>query len=172
MIDSERGLVLLKCDDSPLRRLKSWRKKTNQPSLKSFEQPLICSKLRFACFFQIKASQEVLFNHNWCETSIVQVLTGGCSPHTGMEAFRVVPFVQLCILNLLGISCCVAQVCVDVCVCTSIHSVFHLCCEGRPPSASLTRTHVQVCTGRPGEGGNHVNLCGRPASDYGRSPTP
>ena len=102
-----------------------------------------------------------------------------------MEAFRVMPFVQLCILNLLGISCCrdcmfgVAEVCVCVCLCvrvffslshthmqnyactkTHTRGVFHLRCEARPPSAFLTCNHVQICTGRQGEGESHVNLCG------------
>lgn len=106
----------------------------------------------------------------------------------GLEAFRVMPFVQLCILNLLGISCCwdclfcVAEVhvCVCVFVCawgsfslthtcmqnsayTKTHtrrSIFHLRREARPPSAFLTCNHVQICTGRQGEGESHVNLCG------------
>lgn len=129
----------------------------------------------------------------------------------GLEAFRVMPFVQLCILNLLGISCCwdclfcVAEVhvCVCVFVCawgsfslthtcmqnsayTKTHtrrSIFHLRREARPPSAFLTCNHVQICTGRQGEGESHVNLCGcflffffffltKPASDYRRSQTP
>lgn len=131
----------------------------------------------------------------------------------GLEAFRVMPFVQLCILNLLGISCCwdclfcVAEVhvCVCICVCmgiffshTHLHAklcihknaqkrgIFHLRREARPPSAFLTCNHVQICTGRQGEGESHVNLCGcflgfflvflffltKPASDYRRSQTP
>lgn len=132
----------------------------------------------------------------------------------GLEAFRVMPFVQLCILNLLGISCCwdclfcVAEVhvCVCVFVCawgsfslthtcmqnsayTKTHTrrgIFHLRREARPPSAFLTCNHVQICTGRQGEGESHVNLCGcflgfflfflffltKPASDYRRSQTP
>lgn len=100
-----------------------------------------------------------------------------------LEAFRVMPFVQLCILNLLGISCswdcmfCVAEVHVNVCAgdffslshtrmqnyaCTKTHTrgVFHLRHGARPPSAFLTCNHVQICTGRQGEGESHVNLCG------------
>lgn len=46
--------------------------------------------------------------------------------------------------------------------CTKTHTlgVFHLRCEARPPSAFLTCNHVQICTGRQGEGERHVNLCG------------
>lgn len=52
----QRGPVLLKCNDSPLRRLKSWRgkggwKKKKLPSFCGFEQPLICTKFRFALLF-------------------------------------------------------------------------------------------------------------------------
>lgn len=115
------------------------------------------------------------------------------------------PFVQLCILNLLGIPCCwdcmfcVAQVHVNVCAGdffspshtrmqnyarTKTHTggVFHLRHGARPPSAFLTCNHVQICTGRQGEGESHVNLCGcflffffsliKPASDNRRSPAP
>lgn len=101
----------------------------------------------------------------------------------GLEALRVMPFVQLCILNLLGISCCwdcmfcVADVHVSVCAgglfppshthtCKTTRAqkhtrgVFHLRHEARPPSAFLTCNHVQICTGRQGEGESHVNLCG------------
>ena len=121
------------------------------------------------------------------QNAIVQVLTGGFSPpRRGLEAFRVMPFVQLCILNLLGIprcwDCmfCVAEVheCVCVCVCggglslslslartlacKTMHAQkhFHLRREARPPSAFLTCNHVQICTGRQREGESHVNLCG------------
>lgn len=38
--------------------------------------------------------------------------------------------------------------------------IFHLRREARPPSAFLTCNHVQICTGRQGEGESHVNLCG------------
>lgn len=94
----------------------------------------------------------------------------------GMEAFRVMPFVQLRILNLLGISCGWSArgcVCAGVffslshtrmqkyaCTKTHTYGVFHLRCEARPPSAFLTCNHVQICTGRQGEGESHVNLCG------------
>lgn len=58
----------------------------------------------------------------------------------GLEAFRVMPFVQLCILNLLGISCCwdclfcVAEVHVCVCICVCMGIFF-----------SHTHLHAKLC---------------------------
>lgn len=54
----------------------------------------------------------------------------------GLEAFRVMPFVQLCILNLLGISCCW-----DCLFCVAeVHVCVYLCVHG-----DLFLSHTLAC---------------------------
>lgn len=120
------------------------------------------------------------------QKAIVKLLTGGFSPRR--EGFGGFPSHAICAtlhikstwnFTLLGLSVlcgCSACVCmcargnlfplthslVKLCMHENIQScrIFHLCHEARPPLAFLTCNHVQICTGRQGEGENHVNLCG------------
>lgn len=122
------------------------------------------------------------------QNAIVKVLTGGFSPQK--ERFGGFPSHAICAtvhikstwnFMLLGLSVlCGWSACVCVFVCawgsfslthtcmqnsayTKTHTrrgIFHLRREARPPSAFLTCNHVQICTGRQGEGESHVNLCG------------
>lgn len=115
--------------------------KKKPPSFCGFEQPLICTKFRFALLFRdqrlTRTYYSIITGMLNQQNAIVKVLTGGFHLRKrGLEAFRVMPFVQLCILNLLGISCqwdfmfCVAELHVCMCVLGSF---------------SLTHTHILAC---------------------------
>jgi len=108
------------------------------PSFRGFEQPLICTKCRFAVPFFLdqrltRKYYSIITGMLNQQSAIVKVLGRVFTSEEGLEALRVMPFVQLRILNPLGMSRrwnCVFRV---VCVC-----------------AGLTHTRVQnyACTHR------------------------
>lgn len=139
------------------------------------------------------------------QNAIVKVLTGGFSPQRERDGsfpshaicatahikstwnFMLLGLCVLCGWSARGCVCAgvlfsLSHTRMQKYACTKTHTygVFHLRCEARPPSAFLTCNHVQICTGRQGEGESHVNLCGCFLffvfyfflSDYRRSPTP
>lgn len=113
--------------------------KKKPPSFCGFEQPLICTKFRFALLFRdqrlTRTYYSIITGMLNQQNAIVEVLTGGFSPpKRGLEAFRVMPFVQLCILNLLGISCCWD--------CMFCAAQVHVCVTG---FYSLTNTRAKLC---------------------------
>lgn len=153
----QRGPVLLKCNDSPLRRLKRWRGKGDEkklPSFCSFEQPLICTKFRFALPFRdqrlTRKYYSIITGMLNQQNAIVKVLTGGFSPQK--ERFGGFPSHAICAtvhikstwnFMLLGLYVlCGWSAC--VCVCRVFLSRTLACKTMHPQKHTLTVSSISA----------------------------